>query len=71
MKTCETCAYWEQEDDKFTRERYPDMGDCNSEKFEYGGDNLPDGLTYGDYEGFAAWFRTGRHFGCIHHKEKK
>jgi len=46
------------------------MGTCSSEKWEEGDDDMPDGVSYTDYEGWSATFKTGQDFGCIHFKVK-
>ena len=63
---CENCLYWKSDDRKAT----PHMGTCSSEKWEEGDDDMPDGVSYTDYEGYSAMFKTGQDFGCIHFKVK-
>ena len=64
-KICENCKHWS----KFINDR-DNYGGCNSEKFiyaeEFTKDSPADGFTYGDYEGYSAYFETGAKFGCIH-----
>ncbi|NNK92786.1 MAG: hypothetical protein HKP41_00400 [Desulfobacterales bacterium] len=63
-KICENCKYWAHPKNDH------DYGVCSSDKFIYQGDigkDLPlDLLTYGDYDGYSAFFETGSKFGCIH-----
>lgn len=65
MITCKECKHWQRNDET-------PMGECLSDKFEYGGtsDIEKDGLIYWDYEGYHAGFHTGEDFGCIHGEAK-
>jgi hypothetical protein len=52
-------------------------GKCKSPKFVYCGANQKtpqktpkDGLSYWDYESYAAGFDTGEDFGCVHWSAK-
>lgn len=65
MNRCRTCKHWTRGNDK----KRPSMGSCQSEKWQYGKRELPDGVWFEDYEGYAAGFETGEDFGCIHHSE--
>jgi len=64
MNRCKTCGHWKRHTDKYDSVR---MGSCDSDKWEYEGSDLVDGVSYGDYEGYSASFETGEDFGCIHH----
>ena len=64
MKRCKTCVHWTRNTRKTESAR---MGSCNSDKWEYEGTDLTDGVSYADYDGYSASFETGEDFGCIHH----
>ena len=74
MKTCKTCIHWNNDKDEWhLSQQGHHTGECKSPKFVYKSyDEKPDdnGLVYWDAEAYAAGLRTGRNFGCIHHKEK-
>lgn len=61
-KICKNCKYFSRDEDE-------NYGYCENENFVYDGDvgNRPiNGLTYADYEGYAACVYVGEEFGCIH-----
>jgi len=66
---CKDCKFWRRNTDSDP----VFMGDCSSDKFVYATDDEPekDGLSYGDYEEYSAFFSTGEDFGCIHFEEKQ
>lgn len=70
--TCKNCKFWEREShEEFEKPKC--YGQCSNPAFVYGPDsnNYPkNGLTYWDSEAYAAGFRTGEDFGCIHFLEK-
>ena len=66
INLCKNCLDWEPCGGK----RTPHMGTCSSEKWKEGDGDMPDGVSYTDYEEYRAMFKTGRDFGCIHFKEK-
>ena len=68
MNRCKTCGHWKRSDGRYGFAR---MGGCDSDKWEYKGDDLVDGVAYADYEGYSASFKTGENFGCIHHTSNK
>ena len=76
---CKNCKYWErQPPDSYFSRHYPNgRGECSNENFVYTGDkDIPKSieqhgawLDYSDTESYAASFRTGPEFGCIHFEE--
>ena len=68
MNKCKTCGHWERNQGNRDSVR---MGSCDSDKWEYEGEDLIDGVAYADYEGYCASFKTGEDFGCIHHTANK
>ena len=63
MNRCKTCKHWANGN----RKRAPHMGSCGCDRWKYEGGDIPDGVSYGDYDGYSATFETGEDFGCIHH----
>lgn len=72
---CKECKFWTRDKAwNFEKHRKESslsevMGECSCPKFFYdqwcdGG--LSDGLAYWDSESYAASFKTGQDFGCIH-----
>ena len=64
MNRCKTCKHWKRNTESYES---PRMGSCGSDKWEYEGKDMADGVSYGDYEGYSASFETGEDFGCVHH----
>jgi hypothetical protein len=61
-KICKNCKYFSQGD-------YNKIGFCANEHFVYetlAKDTPINGLSYWDYECYAAGFYVGEEFGCIH-----
>ena len=66
-KLCKNCVHWTKNEDTSNH------GECNCDKFVYGGRRITapdDGLEYADFEGYDAFFTTGALFGCIHFKPR-
>lgn len=62
MNTCKTCVFWDRTTEV--------MGRCSSGKWDYIGNDIRDGVTYTDYEGYDPESETGEDFGCIHHLQR-
>ena len=56
---CKNCKY-------FSKVKDENYGDCVNEHFVYDTDTPINGLSYVDYEGYAAYFYVGKEFSCIH-----
>lgn len=74
MSRCKTCKHWKRSSGFDAEYHGAHSGECRSLKFVYSGDSPgeprtpPDGLEYWDAESYAAGFRTGEDFGCVHHE---
>ena len=64
MNMCKTCGHWKRNNGKYDSVR---MGLCDSDKWECDGEDLVDGVSYTDHDGYMASVETGEEFGCIHH----
>lgn len=64
-KVCKNCTSWKPLGDG-------SIGECLNEKLT--DDDLdfePDGLLYGDADGYSAILSVGEEFGCIHFKKRE
>jgi hypothetical protein len=67
LDRCGTCKHWNRfTDESDVRLHGAHVGTCSSNRFVYEEKTPDDGLTYWDYEGYAAGFQTGQSFGCVH-----
>ena len=75
VSQCATCRFWKRSEGFDAEYHGPHSGECSSPKFVYGGETWgdafrtpKDGLEYWDSESYAAGFKTGEDFGCVHHE---
>ena len=73
-KICENCKHWSPSIKQKINNDRDNYGNCDSGKFihaeELTKESPTDAMTYGDYEGYSAYFETGAKFGCIHWEGK-
>jgi len=85
-RRCRSCDFWVLNHDRedliysaseeiyVPTQRAYDVGNCLCDSFVYGssmGFCPQDGLVYWDQDMFAASFKTGEDFGCIHHTKRR